>query len=44
MSDISFFVPKGPYNLSKLSKELSVQKKDISITDIKTLDKAKKII
>ena len=42
MSDISFFVPKGPYNLSKLSKELSVQKKDILITDVKTLDKAEK--
>ena len=37
MPDISFFVPKGPYNLSKLPKELGVQKKDIAITDVKTL-------
>ena len=44
MQDISFFVPKGPYNLSKLPKELGIKKKDISITDVKTLDKAKKII
>ena len=27
MQDISFFVPKGPYNLSKLPKELGIKKK-----------------
>ena len=42
MSDISFLFPKGPFNLSELFKELGIKKKDISITDVKTLDKAKK--
>ena len=42
MSDISFFVPKGPYNINELSKDFSSQKINISITDVKTLDKAGK--
>ena len=42
MSDISFFVPKGPYNINELSKDFSSQKINISITDGKTLDKAGK--
>ena len=31
MSDISFFVPKGPYNLNELSKDFSRYKNKILI-------------
>ena len=42
MSDISFFVPKGPFYIHDLFKQLSVQKNQSKITDVKTLDKADK--
>ena len=42
MSDTSFFVPKGPFYINDLFKELSVQKNQSKITDVKTLDKADK--
>ena len=42
MSDISFFVPKGPFYINDLFKQLSVQKKQSKITNVKTLDKADK--
>ena len=42
MSDISFFVPTGPYHLNELSKDFSSYKDKILITDLKTLDKANK--
>ena len=42
MSDTSFFVPKGPFYINDLFKELSVQKNQSIITDVKTLDKADK--
>ena len=42
MSDISFFVPTGPYNLNELSKDFSSHNDKILITDLKTLDKANK--
>jgi len=39
MSSTFFFVPKGPFNLSDLSKNLPMEKKiKIKIYDIKTLD------
>ena len=40
MSEIFFFVPKGPFYLNELSTELSNQKSKLKISDIKTLDKA----
>ena len=42
MSDTSFFVPKGPFYINDLFKQLSVQKNQSKITDVKTLDKADK--
>lgn len=42
MSDISFFVPKGPYNINQLLKEFSKQKKNILISDVKSLESASK--
>ena len=42
MPEISFFTPKGPFNISELSDELNSFKEKITITDIKTLDKATK--
>ena len=42
MSDISFFVPTGPYNLNELSKDFSTYNDKILIKDLKTLDKANK--
>ena len=41
MSDISFFVPTGPYNINELSKDFAFKDK-ILIKDLKTLDKANK--
>ena len=40
MSDIFFFVPKGPFNINELSDDLSKINKKLKINDIKTLDKA----
>ena len=40
MSEIFFFVPKGPFYLNELSDELSNQKSKLKISDIKTIDKA----
>ena len=40
MSDIFFFVPKGPFNINELSDDFSKISKKLKITDIKTLDKA----
>ena len=42
MSDISFFVPIGPFNINELSKDFSAYKNKILIKDLKTLDKANK--
>ena len=42
MPETFFFVPKGPFYLNELSDELSNQKSKLKISDIKTLDKAKK--
>ena len=42
MSDISFFVPKGPFYLNDLSDELSDKNNKLKISDIKTLDRATK--
>ena len=42
MSEINFFVPKGPFYLNELSDELSNQKNKLKISDIKTLDIATK--
>ena len=42
MSEVNFFVPKGPFYINDLFKELSVQKNQSKITDVKTLDKADK--
>ncbi len=42
MSDISFFVPTGPYNINELSKDFAPYKDKILIKDLKTLDKANK--
>ena len=42
MSDISFFVPTGPYNINELSKDFVTYKEKILIKDLKTLDKANK--
>ena len=42
MSDISFFVPTGPYNINELSKDFSIHNDKILIKDLKTLDKANK--
>ena len=42
MSDISFFVPTGPYNINELSKDFAAYKDKILIKDLKTLDKANK--
>ena len=40
MSEVNFFVPKGPFRLNELSDELSGQKSKLKISNIKTLDKA----
>ena len=40
MSEIFFFVPKGPFYLNDLLDELSDKKNTLKISDIKTLDKA----
>ena len=42
MSEISFFSPRGPFNLNELSDDLSKQKTKLKISDVKTLDKASK--
>ena len=42
MSDISFFVPTGPYNINELSKDFITYKEKILVKDLKTLDKANK--
>ena len=42
MSDISFFVPTGPFNINELSKDFVSYKDKILIKDLKTLDKANK--
>ena len=42
MSEVNFFVPKGPFYLNELSDELSTQKSKLKISNIKTLDKATK--
>ena len=42
MSETFFFVPEGPYTLKELSKEFSNYDNKITITDVKTLDKADK--
>ena len=42
MSDISFFVPTGPFNINELSKDFASYKDKILIKDLKTLDKANK--
>ena len=42
MSEKSFFVPKGPFYLNKLSDETTKTPSKIKISDIKTLDKADK--
>jgi len=40
MSEIFFFVPKGPFYLNELSDELSNLNNKLKISDIKTLDQA----
>ena len=42
MSEISFFVPKGPFYLNDLSSEISDKNSKLKISDIKTLDRATK--
>ncbi len=42
MSEIFFFVPKGPFYLKDLSNEVSTNVSKLKISDIKTLDKATK--
>ncbi len=42
MSNISFFVPKGPFSINELFKGFSGQADQLEITDVKTLDKATK--
>ena len=42
MSEINFFVPKGPFNLNELSDDKSFKDKKIKIIDLKTLDIATK--
>ena len=41
MSEITFFVPKGPFYLGDLSNQIK-EKKNLKISNIKTLDKASK--
>ena len=40
MPEVIFFVPKGPYTLNELCKNGS----NLKISDIKTLDKAGKLV
>ena len=42
MSEISFFEPKGPFSLNDLSDEMSNEKSQIEISDIKTVETAQK--
>ena len=42
MSEVNFFVPKGPFYLSELSEETSALKTKQKISNIKTIDKATK--
>ena len=42
MSEINFFLPKGPFLLNELINEIHHKGKKIKISDIKTLDKASK--
>jgi len=42
MSEVKFFVPKGPFYLNELSDELSNKKNEIKIFDINTLNEATK--
>ncbi len=42
MSEIFFFVPKGPFYLKDLSSEISDKNSKLKISDIKTLDRATK--
>ena len=42
MSEVNFFVPKGPFYLNELSDELSNIKNKTKISNVKTLNEAKK--
>ncbi len=40
MSEVYFFVPKGPFYLKDISEDFADKKNNLKIADIKTLDKA----
>ena len=42
MSEIIFFLPKGPFYLNELSDDTSNKSNKLKISDIKTLEKASK--
>ena len=41
MKDVNFFLPKGPFYLNELLKDLKNKNNKIKIFNIKTLDEAK---
>ena len=42
MSEVDFFVPKGPFNLNELLEETSTLSNKLKISNVKTLDQASK--
>ena len=40
MSEINFFLPKGPFPLNELLNKIPFKEKKVKISDIKTLDTA----